>query len=81
MSKTPAIWTPALILPLFIILPCFYLIKITPELFEITWLNAALTTALTILIYFGAILLFNLEPELRNYLRNGVRHVIKNLRN
>lgn len=60
---------------------CFYLIKITPELFEITWLNAALTTALTILIYFGAILLFNLEPELRNYLRNGVRHVIKNLRN
>jgi O-antigen/teichoic acid export membrane protein len=60
---------------------CFYLIKITPELFEVTWLNAALTTALTILIYFGAILLFNLEPELRNYLRNGVRHVIKNLRN
>jgi len=60
---------------------CFYLIKITPELFEVTWLNAALTTALTILIYFGAILLFNLEPELRNYLRNGVRHIIKNLRN
>ena len=60
---------------------CFYLIKITPELFEITWLNAVLTTALTILIYFGAILLFNLEPELRKYLRNGVRHVIKNLRN
>jgi hypothetical protein len=44
-------------------------------------LNAALTTALTILIYFGAILLFNLEPELRNYLRNGVRYVLKNLRN
>lgn len=59
---------------------CFYTRSITPDLSAEPLLNALVVTSLTVLCYFGSILVLNLEPELKNYLRNGIRHISKNFK-
>lgn len=54
---------------------CFYINTLTPVFLFQPWLNAIFTTLLIGSCYFGSILLFNLEPELKNYLRNGLRYL------
>ena len=59
---------------------CFYIDTVTPVFHSETWLSTILRTLLIGSSYFGSILLFNLEPELKNYLRNGLRHLAKNFK-
>ena len=59
---------------------CFYASSITTQLSALPWLNALLVTSIITLGYFGSILMFNLEPELKNYLRNGIRYLAKNFK-
>lgn len=57
---------------------CFLSNALFPSIFAMEILQAITKTALVGILFFGTILLLNLEPELNKYIRNGLAY-IKNI--
>ena len=54
-----------------------YLIMVTPVFTTNKWLQFIGQTTFTGLFFFGSVLLFNLEPEIKKYLKNAWNYILK----